>query len=475
MSYPLRTSIRQAPKASQRAHAARRAAPQLMTDQHQVDRMPARVTPHRMPAFLAVVLVARGVHPNELRDWLQYHLALSIYCVVISNECNDAEHRRLVQATHDARSGMSLRLNSTRHGKFPDVQLLDGFRCSVGFQADAYRAGTQHLWGIAPPPMRSRIYVGFWDADEYLVANASHSRGTSRSIAEWLEATARNHGWWTGPWILPQQLFGTSGWTIPPPPGFVPANYIMRAVDAAAPDTHPAFQVVGVAANHSNQSGAIVREQLRSYIRHHSAFKSICSLVALCGAASPQQMACDAKPTHAFPRLGGKWVHLCMDQGPGPVGGPVGPAWLPPSRVVRLHHYYTKSRAELLAKEQPTTPRADFAHVAKGSPLPLSCTAAEESVLAALSDARDTTLFDELREWDKALADELQASGLIHMQHGSAAGRMDHRQGCGQKGARIPALPPADLPVATISQLADAVKPASSIFVSHMKAAGRAM
>ena len=162
-------------------------------------------------------------------------------------------------------------------------------------------------------------------------------------------------------------------------------------------------------------------------------------------------------------------------EGPGPVGGPVGPAWLPPSRVVRLHHYYTKSRAELLAKEQPTTPRADFAHVARGSPLPLSCTAAEESVLAALSDARDTTLFDELREWDKALADELQASGLIHMQHGSAAGRMDHRQGCGQKGARIPALPPADLPVATISQLADAVKPASSIFVSHMKAAGRAM
>jgi hypothetical protein len=340
----------------------------------------ARRRPLPEDVRLAAVLVVRSSPPSELYHWLRYHAALGLSpLLVISNECEGDAHEELVD---------TCRRPLPRHAS---VLVLDQYRCAAGFQAEAYRAAVTHLWTRLNAAERATMFVGFWDLDEYLVIRPppsarpppSSSPSDHQHGVHTLASAAFAAHSYEGPWVLSQQLFGTS-FRQRAAKGFVPANYPLRAVAFDASDRHRAFR-------HLNQSTA---RPLREYIREHEQYKSICALSRMCDVASREE-PCRASSTSAFPRYGGRWVHECAHRSSDPSAPPM---WQPSKATVRLHHYYTKSEAELRAKE--VGPRADYQGIARR----LRTSAA---FLPALSEAFDLSLFEGLRHWNASLADEL--------------------------------------------------------------------
>lgn len=325
--------------------------------------------PGRTPFVL--VVVAKNHSPKHVRDWLWYHAHLGVsHFVLISNECDDAAHAALLAAAAAAPCA-------------PRLQFLHGFRCSIGFQTEAYVAAARQL-------LRDRVgldaRVGFWDLDEFLVVDAnwttssnssSHGGASAGELPSYRELSRdsgrpspidvlfgvdadQQHGQWS----IDTKVFGTSG-HVTEPDGFLPANFLLAA----------------------NTTGFRVQEGEPPPPADGAFSKSVCALWHLREGLARQP---HPPATHSLflgiPRTGAtyRWVHDCSHRHP-KFAHRISHA------RARLNHYYTRSEAHW--RHKCLDKRADFhtAHNKSGT----KCKD-PEAFFDALDDVVDLRLFEQL-------------------------------------------------------------------------------
>ena len=252
---------------------------------------------------LVLVLVMR-FETHHLRAWMHYHSHLGVrHFVIISNECDDRHHQRLVYAAASAPCN-------------PRLTFVDSFRCASGFQTRAYAEAARALLH-AGEPLDTR--VAFFDVDEFLTV-AWDGLGGSAVDALYRAAAVTKKPMW----VLDAKPFGPSGHR-EAPSGFVPANFLV--------------------------GNDVPNEEYGGYP------KSICSLAGLRNAWL-HGTTLFAKHG-AVGELKGNWPHHCLD--------PVRQGWSVPRNFARLNHYATRHEARWRQKCNESNPTFAGLSRAKGS------------------------------------------------------------------------------------------------------------
>jgi len=157
------------------------------------------------PAHTLVLVVVLRFETQNIRDWLLYHTHLGVsQFVLISNECDERHHSRLLTAVADLPCA-------------PKLNFIHSYRCARGFQTRAYTDAVRLLLSHGES---GNIRVGFLDVDEFLVV---HRRDDENGTA--VDELFRQGSEKAPMWELSTKPFGPA-LHLARPKGFLPANFL---------------------------------------------------------------------------------------------------------------------------------------------------------------------------------------------------------------------------------------------------------